>query len=79
MKRDRPRHYPASISLDRYTGAYSGGLWIVQIGHEYVEPWLGDTECHEFWDKVMAGEIPGIFPFHTFEEAVAFFKKEVLE
>lgn len=56
--------YGCIITEDRYTGTYSGGVWLAFPPGESLDDidasdaFGGDTECREFWeDESQSGHI----------------------
>lgn len=50
-----PGFYPVTIGESRYSGAYSGGRWVIMAGHPHPRrsaAFGSDPECHEFWGRV---------------------------
>lgn len=52
--------YPLTVTLDRYSGVYSGGefiAWPLEVGDVPKAPFDSDVECMAFWysDHVMCG------------------------
>lgn len=69
---DNNYRYPTSIQSDRYSGSYSGGSWVVQVGCAYDEPNTGDGACRDFWDSMPEALWPkqGIYASHDIAEAI---------
>lgn len=70
--------YPLTIVSDRYTGAYSGGLFTAWNLYYYEMPEEiggGDVECSEFWinNKIIVGK--GKTPNEAVDNLCELYKK----
>lgn len=64
--------YPLTITVDRYTGAYSGGrftAWNLEPNEVPTEPFEDDVSCMDFWYGNRNGCVVGVG--NTVEAAVA--------
>ena len=59
------RPYPLTITLDRYSGVYSGGLyvaWNCNADAVPTEPSDDDVTCADFWDRAEQDMLDGDIP-----------------
>lgn len=68
--------YPVSLTADRYSGSYSRGAWVAQVGVFYDSPDLGDTEAMMFWDTPPPGVAADNDPIKALRKALESYNEE---
>ena len=68
--------WPLTITIDRYSGVYSGGKILAINNEEFPQGvFSGDTECIEFWEGSENRNLIGVGD--SIDEAVLDLKKKL--